>query len=426
MTYKCEYCGFEYDGEECPQCGAPHPVTTTTNNKITGNNNYSKNNDTTGNSNYSTNNDTIGNNNYSTNNDTAGNYRYSTDNESIDTNTDDNSTTYNYTTNYYTINSHAADNYTSDNSYRTDSSALNTNKHKKRKRLTETRGFIVFLLIIFFPAGLFLMWTNKVFKFSTRTIITLFYVLMIYLGAKLNEMPEVTDTTASGNEKTVEVAAENTPTPISNPTPTLTSTPSPAPTKKPVSKKEKFIKKVSAKTGITQKTAGNLYDLFYKKMGFKTIDIVQKSKTGKATYDFKADGFNLKVAFKDGGVSSIKWQFYTLYAGKVIKIDKQGVLDRQLVDSVKYYMYAEDIIEDNIKTPSTARFPDMDSSGVGMQRKGKIVAVQGYFDAQNTYGAVVRSKYTVEFSVTDLDANKYKPVYIKIDDEVKGKWIELD
>lgn len=401
MTYKCEYCGFEYDGEECPQCGAPHPVTTTTNNEITGNNNYSKNSDTTGNSNYSTNNDTIGNNNYNTNNDTAGNYRYSKDRESVDTNVDD-------------------------NSYRTNSSAFNTKKHKERKRLTETRGFIVFLLIIFFPAGLFLMWTNKVFKFSTRAIITLFYVFMIYFGAKINDMPEITDTTATVNDKTVEVAAENTPTPISNPTPTLSSTPSPAPTKKPVSKKEKFIKKVSAKTGITQKTAGNLYDLFYKKMGFKTIDIVQKSETGKATYDFKADGFSLKVAFKDGGVSSIKWQFYTLYAGKVIKIDKQGVLDRQLVDSVKYYMYAEDIITDNIKTPSTAKFPDMDSSGVGMQRKGKIVAVQGYFDAQNTYGAVVRSKYTVEFSVTDLDANKYKPVYIKIDDEVKGKWIELD
>lgn len=61
-----------------------------------------------------------------------------------------------------------------------------------------------------------------------------------------------------------------------------------------------------------------------------------------------------------------------------------------------------------------------------MQRNGDLVAVQGYFDAKNTYGALVRSSYTVEFSVTDLDANRYKAVYINIDDEIKRKWVELD
>lgn len=55
-----------------------------------------------------------------------------------------------------------------------------------------------------------------------------------------------------------------------------------------------------------------------------------------------------------------------------------------------------------------------------------LVGVQGYFDAQNTYGALVRSKYTIEFSVTDLDANIFKLVYINIDGEITGKWIELD
>lgn len=27
MIYKCEYCDSEYEGNTCPYCGAPHPVT---------------------------------------------------------------------------------------------------------------------------------------------------------------------------------------------------------------------------------------------------------------------------------------------------------------------------------------------------------------------------------------------------------------
>jgi hypothetical protein len=61
-----------------------------------------------------------------------------------------------------------------------------------------------------------------------------------------------------------------------------------------------------------------------------------------------------------------------------------------------------------------------------MQRNGDLVAVQGYFDAQNTYGALVRSKYLIEISVTDLDENIYEPVYINIDGEITGKWVDLD
>lgn len=179
-------------------------------------------------------------------------------------------------------------------------------------------------------------------------------------------------------------------------------------------------------SGVNKKTAGNLYDLFHKKMGFDKAYITQKSDTGKVNYDFNADDFNLTVALKKDGVSAIKWGFYTLYDGKEIKIDKQGILDRQLTDVAKYYLYTKEIIWDNIKTPKTTEFPDEFSSDLKMQRNGDLVGVQGYFDAQNTYGALVRSKYLIEFSVTDLDANIYKPVYINIDGEITGKWEDLD
>ncbi len=35
MIYKCEYCESEYEGTNCPNCGAPHSTTPTTNNYAT-------------------------------------------------------------------------------------------------------------------------------------------------------------------------------------------------------------------------------------------------------------------------------------------------------------------------------------------------------------------------------------------------------
>ncbi|WFR59450.1 hypothetical protein QA584_10280 [Anaerocolumna sp. AGMB13025] len=107
-------------------------------------------------------------------------------------------------------------------------------------------------------------------------------------------------------------------------------------------------------------------------------------------------------------------------------MNQKEILERELTDPDKYYTYAKEIILDYIKTPRTAEFPDLPSSAIAMQRKGKYVGVKSYFDAQNTYGVFVRSKYTVEFTVTDLKANIYKPVYVKIDDEIRGDWVDLD
>lgn len=395
MTYKCEYCGLEYEGAECPTCGAPHPAAAISNSNAVNSNETN---------NHSTNihiADIDNSNNYTTNTTII----YDTDSD--DTNSDD--------TNMYTMNT-------------TDFDATSYKKKKQKRSVTERPWFVKLLLLFFFPAGLYFMWKNKVFKLLTRIVITSFFAVIIYAFMNMDGTVDTINSSESGSEKAVEAAVTDTPaaSPISTPAPTSTPAISPAPTKKPLSKKEKFVKKVVDLSGTNEKTAGSLYDLFLKKMGFDKVSIIQKSDKGKITYDFKADDFNLKVALKKNGVTSIKWGYYILYEDKVIKIDKKGLLARQLIDPVKYYLYVEDIIDKNIKTPSTSKFPVYNASGVSMQRKGKIVGVQGYFDAENTYGALVRSKYTIEFSVTDLDANIYKAVYINIDGEVTGKWVDLD
>lgn len=342
MIYKCEYCESDYEGRNCPNCGAPRSTKPTN---------------------------------------------------------------YKYTTNGYTINKTSINN------------TINVTTHNYKKDITEQPGFVICMLFLFFPVGLYYMWKNHVFNVLTRLIITSFFVFMIYAILKTGQI-DTTNTVVSGDDNTAIVAVTTTPTP----TPTPTAIPTPTP--KPLTKKEKFIKKVTKVSGVNKKTAGNLYNLLRKEMGFGKVYIIQKSETGKANYDFYADKFTLTVAFNKNGVSTIKWGFYILYDGKEINIDKQGLLDRQLENEFKYYMFAMEIIWDNIKTPKTTEFPDR--STVNMQRKGDLVGVQGYFDSQNIYGALVRSKYTIEFSVIDLDNNKYKPVYINIDGEITGKWIELD
>lgn len=133
------------------------------------------------------------------------------------------------------------------------------------------------------------------------------------------------------------------------------------------------------------------------------------------------------AAFDEDGIHSVNWCFYVLYDGKEIKIDKQGLLDRQLLDTTRYYIIAREVIEDNIKTPKTAEFPPLDSSDVNMQRNGDLVGIEGYFDAQNTYGAMIRSKYLIEVTITDLDTYDYNVVYVNIDGEkIKGEWVEVE
>jgi hypothetical protein len=374
MIYKCEYCESEYEGNNCPYCGAPHPVTPTKNT------------------------------------------------QAENSNTTETSTIH---TKVYTI---------------------DTTSDDPPEKITSQPWFVTLLIIFFFPVGLYLMWKNKVYNRLTRIIIALTFVTFVYAVSNDMATNTTTDTASSDTGKAVEVTTTNTPapTPISTPaptaTPTATPTPTtkpkatakpkvtatPTPTKKPLSKKEKFVKKVTSISGVSKKTAGNLYNILYNKISFKKVTYVQKSDTGKKSHIFNADDNSITVTFKKDGSFTIKWGMYTLYDGKEVIMNQKEILERELIDSDKYYTYAKEIILDYIKTPKTAEFPDLSSSTVSMQRKGKYVGVKSYFDAQNTYGVLVRSKYTIEFSVKDLKANIYKPVYINIDDEIRGKWVDLN
>lgn len=60
-----------------------------------------------------------------------------------------------------------------------------------------------------------------------------------------------------------------------------------------------------------------------------------------------------------------------------------------------------------------------------MARNKELVAVKGYVDATNSFGAQIRSEFVVEFKVIDLTTFSYETIYINIDGESIGEYIDL-
>lgn len=68
-------------------------------------------------------------------------------------------------------------------------------------------------------------------------------------------------------------------------------------------------------------------------------------------------------------------------------------------DEQSLYLYkAEEIIKQNLRSPSTAKFPNWYSGSWGLGRKDDVITVSSYVDAQNAFGAVIRSEFILQFS----------------------------
>lgn len=93
-------------------------------------------------------------------------------------------------------------------------------------------------------------------------------------------------------------------------------------------------------------------------------------------------------------------------------------------DAKDYKYKSIEIIDDILKTPKTAEYPSslFDSlKDWDITKTNNIITVKSYVDAQNIYGTIVRSKFTIQYQ---LDKNNNETVtYIEFDGEViKGTY----
>lgn len=201
---------------------------------------------------------------------------------------------------------------------------------------------------------------------------------------------------------------------------------------KPKEQKKKHNKIVSAfmKDGLDEKVAVKAYNILKKKIGFKKI-AYEKKADGADMYYIDADGYDVAITASDKVYRIfIPESDYVFYEDGKVKLTAKKLEDTTIDqnEGSSYYIMAQEIVKESLLNPRGAKFPSyvFNSDDVAMQKDGKLVAVQSYVDATNGYGATVRTKWTVQFVVTDIDSFSYDLKYVKVGDDSYGTFEKMN
>lgn len=201
---------------------------------------------------------------------------------------------------------------------------------------------------------------------------------------------------------------------------------------KSTEKKKKHNKIVSAfmKDGLEEKVSVKAYNILKKKIGFKKIEY-EKKADGADMYYIDADGYDVAITASDKVYRIfIPESDYVFYEDGKVKLTAKKLEDTTIDqnEGSSYYIMAQEIVKESLLNPMGAKFPSyvFNSDDVAMQKDGKLVAVQSYVDATNGYGATVRTKWTVQFVVTDIDSFSYDLKYVKVGDDSYGTFEKMN
>lgn len=187
--------------------------------------------------------------------------------------------------------------------------------------------------------------------------------------------------------------------------------------------KQVFVEELTSNKNVKKKAAKKAFTILKEKMGFKKIEVTNKQEEN-TTFEVSADSYSLRMVVSDK-VYRIWCGDYNLYEDGKVKYKKKDLDDRTISENQSaYYVIAQEIVSSFLKAPSTADFAPMYETA--MQRNKKLVAVKGYVDSQNSFGAMIRSEYLVEFKVIDIDSFNYELIYINIDGEESGEFKKLN
>lgn len=86
----------------------------------------------------------------------------------------------------------------------------------------------------------------------------------------------------------------------------------------------------------------------------------------------------------------------------------------------EYITMAKSFVKEVLKAPTTAEFCSFSEFAVAISEDG-VIRVKGYVDAQNSFGAMIRTHFTIQMIVDD--SNNYNCIYMKFGDEEAGTYI---
>jgi hypothetical protein len=84
-------------------------------------------------------------------------------------------------------------------------------------------------------------------------------------------------------------------------------------------------------------------------------------------------------------------------------------------DSTYAFVMSQNFVKRALKSPSTAKFPNITSDGASAQNLGGCRhQVNAYVDAQNSFGAMTRTRYRIEMQYNS--DNTWSASNLRIDD----------
>ena len=201
-----------------------------------------------------------------------------------------------------------------------------------------------------------------------------------------------------------------TPRPTNTPKPTKTlrptNTPKPTKTLRPTSTsvQDGAIQILMDVVGLTKEDASTAFEKM-KAVGYSQLTRLEfEQETAPLKFYLADAGFTRKtiLAFEGSELFGINQggdkQLYDRDAGGVIDNIQNYVLPEE--DKGTFIYFAQETVTNALKSPSTAKFPtsifEMNEWKVG--RDHDVVTVVSWVDAQNSFGAMIRSTFAVQFS----------------------------
>lgn len=194
-----------------------------------------------------------------------------------------------------------------------------------------------------------------------------------------------------------------------------------APSTAELSEEEVFINFLLSNPDVAADAAHQTYKLLTSDLGFSSI-VAEENKSG-TIFKVIADNYILTITVSDKPYMIICGD-YNMYRDDTIHYTKQDLDDRHIGNNdTAYYVIAKEIVSSYLIAPSTASFASIDKCSMG--RNKEYVVVQGSVEAANAYGVPIVNNYVVEFRVIDLSVFSYEIVYVNINGESTGTYIDI-
>ncbi len=153
---------------------------------------------------------------------------------------------------------------------------------------------------------------------------------------------------------------------------------------------------------------GNKIELVLKNCGIDQINSIEHDElldnahtNGETGYRLKTGNIDNIILYlsSDKSVNQIRYADYDLYVdGSNVATLQDYTVSKDEVN--KYQSLCQEKVKEILKSPSTAKFPAY--TEWGFKQEKNIFTVQGYVDAQNSFGAETRSKFQF---IIDIDSD---------------------